>query len=338
MLPYTMMLVRVVGCIGRWAVGIKRIVSWRLGVAAAVLSGGLSEPFIVASVARSCRCGVLGSTVSRIRRSKRRIPRVVGPRRLTRAVGMLLCLHSLVTFILCDLSLDVARVRRAAVAVVPGQIGINGGNQRSQTLSVGLSGLSLLHLLPLAPVVKPGLVVLAVIKVDVESPAHGLKPIILQSVQLGDRDAANLRPGSVLEGVVVQEFAAKEKRNGEETPDLTLGSLVGALSLHGVDSLGEIVHSKKDGRAGQPCGSEDLRHKLPERRSDAGLGSNHASCHLSDILSHHVDLIIEDGTNASGHDDGSGRGPTKIAKISVGLKISCRRRKQHVAMHCCFME
>lgn len=321
MLPYTVMLVRVVGCIGCLAVGIKRIVSRRLGVAAAVLSGGLSEPFIVASVARSCRRGVLGSTIARIRRSKRRIPRVVGPRRLARAVGMLLGLHSLVTFILCDLSLDVARVRRAAVAVVPGQIGIDCGNQRSQALSVGLNGLSLLHLLPLAPVVKPGLIVLAVIKVDVESPAHGLKPVKLQSVQLGDGDAANLRPGSVLEGVVVQEFAAEEKRNGEETPNLTLRGLVGTLSLHGVDSLGEIVHSKKDGRAGQSCGSEDLRHKLPERRSDAGLRSNHASCHLSDILSHHVDLIIEDGTNASGHDDGSGRGPTKIEKIFVGLMI-----------------
>lgn len=193
MLPYTVVLVRVVRCIRRLAVGIKRIVGRRLGVAAAVLSGGLGEPLIVASVARSCRRGVLGSTIARVRRGERRVPRVVGPR-VARAVGLLLGLHSLVAFVLCDLSLDVARMRRAAVAVVPGQVGIDGRDQRSQTLPVGLSGLSLLHLLPLAPVVKPGLIVLAVIKVDVESPAHGLEPIVLQSVQLGDWDAANLRP------------------------------------------------------------------------------------------------------------------------------------------------
>lgn len=303
-LPTTVVVVRVVRCIRRLTVGVKRIVSRRLGVSAAVLSCGLSEPLVVASVARGGRHGVLGSAIARIRGSKRRVPRVVGPGGLARAVGVLLGLHGLVALVLCDLSLNVARVRRAAVAVVPGQVGIDGRDQSSQALAARLGGSSLLHLLPLTPVVEPGLIVLAFIKVDVEAPVHGRKPIILQSVQLRDGNTANLRPGSVLKGVVVQEFATEEERNGEESPNLTLGGLVRTLALHGVDSLGEIVHSKKNGRTGQSRGGEDLRHELPEGRGDASLGGNNASSHLGDILSHHVDLIIEDGTNASGHDDG----------------------------------
>lgn len=156
------------------------------------------------------------------------------------------------------------------------------------------------------------------IKIDVEPPVHRLEPVILQGVELGDGDAADLRPGSVLKGVVVQEFAAEEKRNGKEPPDLTLGGLVRALALHRVDPLGEVVHPEENGRTRQSRGGENLRHKLAKRRSDAGLRSDNAGCHLGDILSHHVDLVIEDGTNASGHDDGSGRGPTKIELIFVG--------------------
>lgn len=110
-LPSAVVVVGVVRGIRRLAVGVKRIVSGRLGVPAAVLSSGLSEPLIVASVAGGSRHGVLGSAIAGIRRSERRVPRVVGPRGLARAVALLLGLHRLVALILCDLSLDVAEVR-----------------------------------------------------------------------------------------------------------------------------------------------------------------------------------------------------------------------------------
>ena len=196
------------------------------------------------------------------------------------------------------------RLASVGAAVVAGQLGVNGRDERSNSVAAGLGDLSLLHLLPLTPVFKPSLVVLAEIKVDVEPPVHGLDPVVFQRVEFRDGNAADFGPGAVLEGVVVEELAAEEQRNGEVAPHLSLGCLVRALVLHSIDSLGEIVHAKKNGGAGKSRRSENLGDELAEGRRDWSIGSNNSGGHLGNVFSHHVDLIIEDGTHASGHDDG----------------------------------
>jgi hypothetical protein len=225
----------------------------------------------------------------------------------------LLRLHSLVALVFGNLFLEVTRLRRLAVARVPGDIGVNSRN-RCKPLTAGLGDLSLLHILPVTPILEPSLVVLAHVKVDIEAPAHGLNPLKLKRVELRHGDTAHLGPGAVLEGVVIEELASQKQRDSQVTPDLTLGSLVGTLSLQGVDPLGEIVHSKEDGGAGQSCRGEDLRHELAEGRGHSSLRCDNASGHLSNVLGHHVDLIVEDGTHASGHDGKLEMGPTKIER------------------------
>ncbi|KAI6758940.1 hypothetical protein HG531_013936 [Fusarium graminearum] len=207
---------------------------------------------------------------------------------------------------------------------VPGDVGVDGRNNRCEPLAAGLGDLSLLHVLPVTPVLKPSLVILAHIKVDIETPAHGLNPLKLERVQLRDGDATHLRPGAVLEGVVIEELASQKQRDGQVTPDLSLGSLVRTLSLQGVDPLGKVVHSKEDGGAGQSCRGEDLRHELAEGRSHSSLRCDDTGGHLGNVLGHHVDLIVEDGTHASGHDEGFEIEPTKIERDL------CRKMKRNV--------
>lgn len=242
MLPHVLRVrvVTVVIVVSGW---VEAAVSRGLRVSAAVLGSSLREPLVVAGIARRGRHGVVGSAIARVGGSEGCTPGVVSPVGITGAVGVLLGLHGLVTLVLCDLLLQVTRVRRSAVAAVSRELGVDGGDKRSESLTADLGSLSLLHVLPLAPVLEPSLVVLAKIKVDIETPAHGFDPVELQSVEFGNGDATNLRPGAVLEGVVVEELAAEEKRDSEVSPDLALRGLVGALSLHGVDSLGEVVHS-----------------------------------------------------------------------------------------------
>lgn len=283
-----------------------------LRISAAVLGSSLGEPLVVAGVARRGRHRVVGSAIARVRRCEGSTPGVVGPASLARAVGLLLGLHSLVPLILGNLLLEVTRVGGGTVTAVSGQFGVDGRDQRSESLAADLGSLSLLHILPFAPVVEPSLVVLAKVEVDIEAPAHGLNPVELQSVELGNSDAADLGPGAVLEGVVVEELAAEEKRNGKVSPNLTLGGLVRALTLHGVDSLSEVVHSQENGGAWKSRRGEDLRDEFAKGRGNRGIRGHNARRHLGHVLGHHVDLIIEDGTYASGHDEGVWGGPTKI--------------------------
>jgi hypothetical protein len=59
--------------------------------------------------------------------------------------------------------------------------------------------------------------------VAVKLELDGYEPLQLQLVQLMYRDTANLGPGTVYEGVVVEELAAEHKRDGEETEQMSVG-------------------------------------------------------------------------------------------------------------------
>jgi hypothetical protein len=127
---------------------------------------------------------------------------------------VLLGLHSLVALVLCNLFLEVTGVRRLALTAISSDLSIDGRNERSEPLAANLGSLSLLHLLPITPVLEPSLVILAEIKVDVESPSHRLNPFKLKSVELGNGNAADLRPGTVLERIVVKELASQKQGDG----------------------------------------------------------------------------------------------------------------------------
>jgi hypothetical protein len=306
MLPHTLTAV-CLGSVRVLTLRVERSRRARLLIAGGILlSRSLREPIVIPCVGRSrARHAVLWCTISRIRRSKWCVPRVVRPSSLARAVVVLLGLERLVSLVLGDLVLDVARLGRLSVmAVVASKLSVNSRHNRSEPITASLCSLTLLHVLPLAPVLQPCLVVLAEIQVDVKTPAHSLDPVKFKAVQLHDRDAAHLGPGSILECVVVEELAPQQEGDGEVTPNLTFRSLVRSLALHTVDPLGKVVHAEKDGRARQSRGGEDLRHKLPERRRDVAIRRDDSRRHLGHILSHQLDLIVEDGTYTSGHFSG----------------------------------
>jgi len=234
---------------------------------------------------------------------------------------VLLRLESLISLVLSDLILNITGMRRVSVvAVVSRKLRVDCWHDGSEPVTAGLCSLAFLHVLPLTPIVQPCLVVLAEVEVDVETPAHGLNPIELQSVQLDDGDTTDLRPRPVLEGIVVKEFASQKKRDGEVTPDLAFGSLVRPLALHAVNPLGEIIHSEKNRRTRQSRRGEYLRNELPKRRCNVGIWSDDSRRHLSNILCHQLDLIVEDSTNASRHLGEGGESDKDQGSLSVGRK------------------
>ncbi len=183
------------------------------------------------------------------------------------------------------------------------KIDIDGRNARGQAIAACLGLLPLLGVLPLLPVGQPGVVVLAFVEVDVEAPADGSQPLVFQGVELLDGNAAHLRPRLVLEGVVVEELAPQQERNGQHAPDLAFGVVVLPGGVHHVDTLGQVVHSKKDGGAGESGGGQDLRDELAKRSVDSAPGHDQARRHLGHVVSHQLDLVVEDSADTSGHLD-----------------------------------
>lgn len=177
--------VTVVGSIRSVASGVEWVVVSRsLMVATIVLGRGLREPIVVPSVAGRSRHAIrVWGAIAGIRRCQWSTPGVVRPGHVARAIVVLMALDGLVTLVLGNLVLDVAGVGRVAVATVPRKLRIKNGYKRRKSLPASLD-LSLLHVVPLAPVVQPGLIVLAQIEVDVESPVHSLEPIKLERVEL----------------------------------------------------------------------------------------------------------------------------------------------------------
>lgn len=177
--------------------------------------------------------------------------------------------------------------------------------------------LPLLVLLPLLPALEPGVVVFAIVKVDIQTPANISKPVALHFVEVGNGEATDFRPRAVLERVIVQELAAQEESNSEHAPDMTvLGmALDGTMGhLQHVDSLGKIVHAEEDGGTWEAGGGENLRDEFPEGRGDLSL-LNEAGSHFGNVFSHQLDIVVEDSTNAARHDGQVG------SKFGVQRKI-----------------
>lgn len=149
---------------------------------------------------------------------------------------------------------------------------------------------------------------------------------MFQSVELGDGNTAHLRPGAVLEGVVVQKLAAKQKRDCQHAPDLTLRNRVGrVVLLEGVDALRKVVHAKENGALGETRRREDLRNELAEGGRDGGARQRHDDTggHLGNELGHVVNLVVEDSADASGHDGGIERGSDEDREMTfVGKEVA----------------
>lgn len=193
--------------------------------------------------------------------------------------------------------------------VVPSDVGVD---RRDATVARGLGLQPLLVLQPFLPVRQPRLVVLALVEIDVESPINGVQPLIFQSVQLLDWDVADLGPRLVLEGVVIEEFAAQHQSNRHHSPNLTLrvGLLAGVA--HHVDSLRQVVHAEQDGGAGEPGRGEDLRDKFSEPPVDRVCRHDDASRHLGNVIGLELDIVVEHGADTTArHGAGIGWGRFK---------------------------
>ena len=215
---------------------------------------GAVKPLIVVVVDRSSRVDILWCAIARIRGGQRsRVCRVwprlrVDPSSLFTPISLrlsslvvLAARETLITLKLGNLPLVPCLQVRVTWTR---DISLDGRDQSSQTLASCLGLLSLLGLLPLLPVCQPGLVVLTLIKIDVENPRDRPKPLIFHSVQFANRDPTDFGPGLVLERIVVEELAAKQKRNGEHPPDLAFCVVVLAGSVHHVDTLREVVETE----------------------------------------------------------------------------------------------
>lgn len=209
------------------------------------------------------------------------------------------------------------------------------GDQRDESLAGSDLGqmvmghlLSLLGRPPLRPAAQPGVVVATLVKIDVQGPAHVNEPIGLHPVELLDRDPADLGPGAVLEGVVVEELTAQQQGHCKKTPDFALIRLeLAARMLHGVDPLSKVVHTKEDCRAWQTCRREDLGDKFAEGDCDRRLWQDDSHCHLGHILRHNFNLIIEDGTHTTRHHGGWRRDSVKdLTGTFVGAAAICFKR------------
>lgn len=111
--------------------------------------------------------------------------------------------------------------------------------------------------------------VLLVVDTFVKLPVERKKPIQFHRVQVRNWDAANLRPRTVLEGVVVEELAAKDKRDREHTVELA-GRSRGLHFSRGkhTDTSGQVVESQEDRGAGQAGGGKDLQDVFAELGED----------------------------------------------------------------------
>jgi hypothetical protein len=200
-----------------------------------------------------------------------------------------------------------------------------GDGGRGETIEGSLA-FGILRLAPLFPAGNPCIVVVALIEIDVQIVVHALQPFMLQGVQLGNLDPADLRPGSVLEGVVVEKLASEQEPDGQHAPDDTLTSLGGRwAAAHGIQLVGasgQVVHAQEDGCAGESGRGEQTRDELAEGWGDRVARQNDALSHLGDVVRHLVNFIVENRAHTAGshHDKRDSRGRRRLYRDSVGSK------------------
>jgi hypothetical protein len=189
----------------------------------------------------------------------------------------------------------------------------------SKTFESGLA-LQVLGLAPIGPAVKPCLEIVALLEVDIQAPSHRLQPVMLHSVQVLNSDAADLRPGAILERVIVQEFAAQEEADGEHTPNRPIADLetTGRTSIDDVHASREVVHTEKDSRAWESGRGEQARDELAECWRDRRSWIDDALSHLCDILRDLINFVVEHGTHTTrSHHEERSNGRRRLGGISV---------------------
>lgn len=192
------------------------------------------------------------------------------------------------------------RVQRFATVLL--NIGVD-GRQRGKTLESRLA-LLVLRLAPLVPAVEPGIVALVGVEVDIHVPVDDGQPLVFELVQLGHGDAADLGPGAVLKGIVVEELATQKETRRQEAPrNASVDGFEVGVDKGQTRPLGQEVESQKDRCAGKTGGREETRDKLAKRRSDGHVGHEHTLRHFGHIVRHLVDLIVEHRTDATGKHD-----------------------------------
>ena len=181
------------------------------------------------------------------------------------------------------------------------EVSVDRRDQGGKPIPAGLSLSPLLVLEPFLPVLQPGVVILALVQVDVEAPIYSTQPLIFQSIQLADRDAADFGPRLVLEGIVVQKLTPEEQGDGEHTPNLAFAVVDLAGGSHHVGPLGEVVHAEQDSGAWKTGRSQDLGDELPEGSVHGSSGRDDAGGHVGNVVGHELDLVVEDLTHTARH-------------------------------------
>ena len=212
---------------------------------------------------------------------------------------------------------------RLLVWAHPLDVGVD-GRKGGQAVESGCA-LEILLLEPVAPVLEPRVVVLALIEVDVQVPGDGLQPLVLKRIQLRDRDATHFRPRAVLEGVVIKELAAQEQADSQHPPHLAIRGLEAARCTEHVDASREIVHAEEDSGGGQAGRGEKARYELAEGGRDGGAWDDESLGHLGDIVGHLIYLVVQHSADAAGKHDGQdvGGGQRRLGK-SVCVRTSER--------------
>lgn len=169
--------------------------------------------------------------------------------------------------------------------------GVDAGERCKAFESVCTLGVLLVS--PVLPALHPGLEITTLIKVDVQFPVHRNQPLVFQSVQFGNGDTADLGPGSVLKGVVVEELASEKQTNGQHAPNLAVGCLVLTGRVEVTHTTRKVVHSQKNCGAWESSGREKAGAEFAKGRRDGCVSHNNALSHLCNVIRHLVNFVVK---------------------------------------------
>jgi hypothetical protein len=153
--------------------------------------------------------------------------------------------------------------------------------------------------------------ILLVVDAVVDFPVKREQPFQFHVVQLGNGDAADLGPGFVLEGVVIEELTAQQKRNSQHAVDLATSWLVRPLGRQHTHAAGQVKQTEQNGGTWQASRGQNLKDVFPKlrgyRRSwvdasrevnickgDVGLEQIiHSLSHFCHEVGHAIHLVIQ---------------------------------------------
>lgn len=148
----------------------------------------------------------------------------------------------------------------------------NGGVNGRQGLTRRLLGPDVGLCTPVVPVSAPrGKSVLLIIDALVDLPVKGKEPLELHLVQFSHGDVAHFGPRLVLEGIIIQEFAAQQQTHRQHTVNLATAGLEDPLSGQDAHAARHVEQAQQNSRTGEAGRGQDLEDVFPELR---GHGSS----------------------------------------------------------------